>query len=132
MEFLSQFLLASIFRSTTHAVIFIVCLLVSAGVLLYYSQRNPNPRFRPKLGELALVGIIFVGVSVAITGMTANLFDQENLDEAAKKARARAKEFDKGGGGGGGSENPDDPDDPNPGNTGFGTEEEVPPFIPDE
>ena len=117
-----------IFRSPAPTAIFILCILVSAGVLLFYANRHPHPKFRPKFGELVLVGMIFFGISVALTAMTAGLFEQENLDDQAKKMKERKSGFTKGSGkkgdgtdadaAGGASENI--------------FEEEVPPFVPED
>jgi hypothetical protein len=101
-------------------------MLVSGAILLYYAKRHPHPKFRPKIGELVLVGMIFFGISVTLTSMTAGLFEQENLDEGAKKTKNRSKEI-RGGGG-----NSSDPG----GSEGAGGEnifaEEKPPFVPED
>ena len=119
----------NLFRNTTSSIIFFVCIVVSSGILLYYANRHPHPKFRPKLGELLLVGMIFFGGSVLLTATTAGLFDQENLDEGAKKIRDRAKPSASSGGGGdeqdvgsGGGKDAAD--------TIF--KEELPPFVPEE
>lgn len=113
-----------LFRTTTSTAIFIVCALVSGGVLLYYANRHTHPKFRPKLGELVLLGMIFFGLSVGLTAMTAGLFDQENLDESAKKTKDRSAP----GGSKGGEQKKEDGD---PAVKDI-FKEEVPPFVPEE
>jgi hypothetical protein len=115
-----------LFRTTTSTAIFVVCSLVSAGVLLYYANRHPHPKFRPKFGELVLVGMIFFGLSVIMTMMTAGLFDQENLDEHAKKQKTR--KAPKSSGGGGGSDSDAEGGDSDATDM---FEVEAPPFVPE-
>ena len=125
MNFIPTAASLGIFRSPAPTAIFILCLLVSACVLLYYAKRHPHPKFRPKFGELVLVGMIFFGISLALTAMTSGLFEQENLDEKAKQAKKRnspmrstgGKDSDSEGGGGGASEDI--------------FKEELPPFVPE-
>jgi len=115
-----------LFRSPAPTAIFILCLLVSASILLFYAKRHPHPKFRPKFGELVLVGMIFFGISIALTAMTSGLFEQENLDEKTKQAKKRKSPMrstggagpDSDAGAGGASENI--------------FKEELPPFVPEE
>jgi hypothetical protein len=41
-------------------IFFVLSLLAAAPVLFYYYRRSPNPRFRPRLGEMALVSLFAV------------------------------------------------------------------------
>ncbi len=68
--------------------------------LLFYAKRHPHPKFRPKFGELVLVGMIFFGISIALTAMTSGLFEQENLDEKTKQAKKRKSPMRSTGGAG--------------------------------
>ena len=116
----------NIFHTPAAKAIFILCLLVSGSILLFYAKRHPHPKFRPKLGELVLVGMIFFGISVGLTSMTAGLFDQENLDAAAKKAKKQKRSIGKGSSGSGQG------DEEEGGERENIFEEEAPPFIPEE
>ena len=46
-----------------HLVFFGVFLAALAPVLYYYQRRNPNPRFRPGVGEMTMIAVfaLFVG-----------------------------------------------------------------------
>ncbi|MGI9239320.1 MAG: hypothetical protein ACR2RV_00885 [Verrucomicrobiales bacterium] len=125
MNFIPTVASLGIFRSPAPTAIFILCLLVSGCVLLYYAKRHPHPRFRPKFGELVLVGMIFFGISIALTAMTSGLFEQENLDEKAKQAKKRSSPMRSTGGS----------DSDSDGKGGGASEdifkEELPPFVPE-
>jgi amino acid transporter len=41
-----------------HLILFGVCLTVLTVFLYWYRRRNPNPRFRPSAGEIAVIAII--------------------------------------------------------------------------
>ena len=121
-----------LFDTTASTAIFILCMLVSAGILLFYAKRHPHPKFRPKPGELLFVGMIFFGISIVMTTMTRGLFDQELLDEATKKAKASKPRGTAPSRGGGGNKG----DETGAQDTGGGGEnifeEETPPFVPEE
>ena len=42
---------------------FVISLFVIVPFLYYYRNRNPNPRFRPRFGEMVLVAILAIGVA---------------------------------------------------------------------
>ena len=46
-----------------HLIFFGVFILALAPVLYYYQRRNPNPRFRPGVGEMTLISVaaLFLG-----------------------------------------------------------------------
>ena len=121
-----------LFDTTASTAIFILCMLVSGGILLFYAKRHPHPKFRPKPGELLLVGMIFFGISIVMTTMTRGLFDQELLDEATKKANSTKQRGAAPKRGMGGSLESKQENQ----NTGGGAEdifeEEPPPFVPEE
>ena len=121
-----------LFDTTASTAIFILCMLVSAGVLLFYAKRHPHPKFRPKPGELLLVAMLFFGVSIVLTTMTRGLFDQEHLEEASKKAKASRQVgvAPKPKAGGGGADDGTGQQQPAGGENIF--EEEPPPFVPEE
>lgn len=48
-----------------HLVFFGVFCLAVAPVLYYYQRRNPNPRFRPGLGEMTMISILVLGIGGA-------------------------------------------------------------------
>lgn len=85
----------------------IICLVISATILWFYRTRNPVKQFRPRFGELAVIGVILFGLS---TGASLVVFKavtegQDSL-EAMKKAEKLKKLPTSGstaGGGGGGS-----------------------------
>lgn len=43
-------------------ILFVISLIVAAPVMFYYYRRNPNPRFRPALGEMVLIGVLTLGL----------------------------------------------------------------------
>lgn len=114
-----------IFRSPAPTAIFVLCITVSACVLLYYAKRHPHPKFRPKLGELVLVGMIFFGISLALTAMTSGLFEQENLDAEGKKAKVEKRRMRSTGG------SSEDTDGASQGKSEDIFKEELPPFVPE-
>lgn len=65
-------------------IFFILGMLVAAPVLFYYYRRNPNPRFRPRLGEMLLLALLSVflvgGFSYYVGGIMQDP-DQLRLEE---------------------------------------------------
>ncbi len=121
-----------LFDTTASTAIFILCMLVSAGILLFYAKRHPHPKFRPKPGEILLVGMIFFGVSIVLTTMTRGLFDQELLDEAGKKAKTKKQMGTAPKRGGGNKDDGPGTQTPDGGSGEDIFEEEPPPFVPEE
>ncbi len=103
--------------------ILIVALIVSAGVVLFYAKRHPNPYFRPKRGEVALMSIFMVLLSGGFSFMLAQLFESDiNLQKSKEEENsvigagaANSDAFDSptprrsegGGSGGSGGSTPD-------------------------
>jgi hypothetical protein len=50
-------------RDLVFFAVLLVCLCASAVVVWYFAKHNPNPRFRPRPGEVLLVSIIAMGLS---------------------------------------------------------------------
>jgi hypothetical protein len=57
-------------------IFFVLSLVAAAPVLYYYYRRHPNPRFRPRIGEMALVSLITIfvcgGASYFVGGLLQN------------------------------------------------------------
>ncbi len=106
--------------------VFAVCALVSVCIILFVAKRHPNPHFRPKKSEVAILSLLLFfasgGVALVTSGAFDANFDKEKLDKKIKDAQRQVATDDEGGaaagsggvdaGGGGGSALPDDvPDD---------------------
>jgi hypothetical protein len=55
----------------------IVTGLVSLGIILFFAKRHPNPRFRPKRGEILLLSIFMLFGSVGISFFLSQLFEHD-------------------------------------------------------
>ncbi len=71
--------------STTFWIIFAVCVTACIPILLFYAKRSPNPRFRPKIGEVALAGLLLVALSFGFSlGMT-SIFGIDEVFDGMQK-----------------------------------------------
>jgi hypothetical protein len=65
-------------------IFFVLSLLAAAPVLYYYYRRSPNPRFRPRLGEMALVSLFALflcgGFSYFVGGFMQNPDDFREIE----------------------------------------------------
>jgi hypothetical protein len=57
-----------------HIVFFSVFLAALVPVLYYYRRRNPNPRFRPGLGEMTLITVMALCIGGAACYGLGNVF----------------------------------------------------------
>ena len=57
-----------------HIIFFAVFCAALLPVLFYYRRRNPNPRFRPGLGEMAMVSLIALTIGGGFSYMMGNFF----------------------------------------------------------
>ncbi|MEM0897686.1 MAG: hypothetical protein AAGJ79_12470 [Verrucomicrobiota bacterium] len=89
--------------------VFTICLvvtgLVSAGIVLYYAKKNPNPYFRPKKGELVMMSL-FLAILCGISSFILSQFFQAdiNLKEFAAEDEMRRQQSVKASKGGPSSE----------------------------
>lgn len=66
-------------NQTVFLVTFSVCLAVCIPLWIYIARKNPNPRFRPRPGELLLLAILMVGVSGGISIFFTSLFGVDDI-----------------------------------------------------
>ncbi|MFV1995109.1 MAG: hypothetical protein ACC661_06705 [Verrucomicrobiales bacterium] len=58
--------------------IFLIGLCVSGVVVWFFARRHPNPRFRPRAGEVVLMAMLGVGISAGASVLLTRMFDSEN------------------------------------------------------
>ena len=68
---------------------FVISLFVIVPFLYYYRNKNPNPRFRPKFGEMVLVTLLSLGLAGGASMFIAGLMGLDPDDVMG--------EFDPGG-----------------------------------
>ena len=56
-------------------IFFVIALVCSVPVLYWYYRRNPHPRFRPRLGEMAMVALFAVLLSLGGSMLIGGLMD---------------------------------------------------------
>ena len=66
-----------------------ICLIVSAGIVIFFAKRHRNPRLRPKKGEVLLVAIILFMGSGFASHFTAELLNAD-FDEEKMKSKLEA------------------------------------------
>ena len=66
-------------------VIFSVLILVCLPVLLYYARKNPNPRFRPRPGELAFVALLMGLGSYALAFLMSFMFHADDIKKESER-----------------------------------------------
>ncbi len=59
-------------------ILFSICAVVSASIIAFWVRRHPNPRFRPRFGEVLLISIVAIFISVTVAYLGAGLFDLES------------------------------------------------------
>ena len=84
---------------------FLVSICVVIPFLWYYRNRNPNPRFRPKFGEMVLVALLAFGTMGGASMMMANII---GLDLDFSKLKSGMKEGIMTGGESAGDDSDDD------------------------
>ena len=60
-------------------IIFFVLITVCVPILIYYARKNPDPRFRPRFGELILVGLFMVAGSGGLAYVMQGIFVVDDL-----------------------------------------------------
>ena len=84
-------------------IFFVVGLIAVLPVLYYYYKRNPNPRFRPPVGEMAMISLfalLFVGGGAYLMGtvLTSNPeFDDNSPGKRTSRPKIDEPEQDSGG-----------------------------------
>ena len=109
--------------SNFQLIFFILALICAVPVLYWYYRRHPNPRFRPRFGEMVMVGIFTVMLSFGgsmligglmedpdqlksdggmstMPGMPSAPGEQEDEDEGKPKEKSGKGEGGRGSGGG--------------------------------
>lgn len=72
-----------------HIVFFSVFLAVLIPFLYYYRRRNPNPRFRPSLGEMTMIAVIALVVGATACWFLGNVFrGEQRFDNTVPDAGA--------------------------------------------
>jgi hypothetical protein len=56
-------------------IFFIIALICAAPVIYWYYRRNPHPRFRPRFGEMAMVTLFAVLLSLGGSMLIGGLMD---------------------------------------------------------
>jgi hypothetical protein len=86
-----------------HYIFLTFTLLASAAALYFYYVRTPNPRFRPRFGEMVLLTLLAIGASCGISFPVASLCDDPELEmgtisenpEKVEADRARREAFEE-------------------------------------
>lgn len=64
-----------------HIIFFGGYVLVLIPMLYYYRRRNPNPRFRPSMGEMTMITVIAVMIGATASWFLGNVFrGEQRLD----------------------------------------------------
>lgn len=79
------------------SIFFLVFIIACLPVLFYYRRRNPNPRFRPTMGEMAMVSLFAAAFSAGMAMVIGGMFN-EHVDLSKMKEKA-IQDFGNGGGG---------------------------------
>ena len=66
-------------NSTILLITFGVAIAVCIPIFLYIARRNPNPRFRPRFGELVLLAIVMIGASAGVSILFSMLFGVDDM-----------------------------------------------------
>ncbi|MDC0503242.1 hypothetical protein OAV21_02280 [bacterium] len=74
-------------------IIFFLCLFVALCVIAYIAKRNPDPRFRPRFGELVLMGLIGMLFSGGVSYLLSNVF--EDSDRMTREKMESAPVLDR-------------------------------------
>ncbi|MEM7145005.1 MAG: hypothetical protein AAF591_07695 [Verrucomicrobiota bacterium] len=79
------FIVRGVDRGVVFISVLIVCLCAAAVVVWYFARHNPNPRFRPRFGEIVVVSMIAVGLSGGVSFFVSGVLGtgamfQEDLD----------------------------------------------------
>jgi hypothetical protein len=80
--------------------VFLVCLCASAVVVWYFARHNPNPRFRPRFGEIVMVSIIALGLSTGMSYFLSGILgsDAAIQDELKQERPSTGRDRSSGGG----------------------------------
>lgn len=114
-------------NSKAFIVFLIVSLLVSLGLLIFFAKRHPNPRFRPKRGEVFLLSIFLVFLSSGFSFFMSQLFEQDwDLNKLNKGAADELSNPTSGG------EGPKPPGSDSGKDSESDSDENLPPFMKKE
>ncbi|MBP7948833.1 MAG: hypothetical protein KA004_04195 [Verrucomicrobiales bacterium] len=92
---------------TPQIIFFLVFMAAAVPILIYYRRRNPNPRFRPSLGEMTMVSLFAVVICGVMGVGLGTIFNKEqDLRRLGDKPVAEFNNYDAGisGRNGGGGE----------------------------
>jgi hypothetical protein len=93
---------------TAQTIFFLVFAVAFTPVLYYYRRRNPNPRFRPGWGEMTLMTVFALALSIGMAVGLGGLFNKgheiSKLKEKAKKEDFTTSTIDGPAGGAGKAE----------------------------
>lgn len=65
-------------------IIFSISIVSSMIILLYWARKNPNPRFRPRIGELLTGALFLVLISGGLSIGFSNLLQGDITEEAGR------------------------------------------------
>ena len=71
--------------TTAHLIFFSVFFAAALPVLYYYRRRNPDPRFRPPAGEMAMITVFALFICSGLAFGLGSLFREDNDGRASKK-----------------------------------------------
>lgn len=77
-------------------VFFLVFMAACVPVLFYYRRRNPNPRFRPSNGEMAMVSLFAAALSAGLGFGIGGMFNERQ--DFKKLAEKPIQDYSGGGG----------------------------------
>ena len=84
---------------------FIVSICAVVPVLYYYQRKNPDPRFRPRFGEMLLMGILAFGFctggAIFMGSIMGVEWDPEKMKQQLTKPKSGGSDEDDGMFGGG-------------------------------
>ena len=78
-------------------IVFCIFMTASIPILFYYRRRNPNPRFRPTSGEMAMVTLFAIVISAGMGVGLGGLFN-ERVDFSKLKGKPIQDTGSSGGG----------------------------------
>ena len=87
-----------------HITFFVAFFGAAIPVLYYIRRKNPDPRFRPNLGEMSLITLIAVCICGGMAFGLGSLFKPENDGTSLSKKPDAGAGWSAGSGEGGGSE----------------------------
>ncbi len=77
-------------------IIFAVCIVVCVPILIYYAKRSPNPKFRPKFGEILLAGLLLVVASLGLSLGLSAVFGIEDVFKGMERYKPGQRQNSEG------------------------------------